>query len=76
MNYVKGDIIIIGATEQKGSGVMFHRSGITFAEAKRYDPTLTADQFDELLEIIKVEKKEKVKLSDKSEKKVYKKKYY
>lgn len=74
MNKVQGDIIIIGATEQKGSGVIFHRTGITFAEAKKYDPTLTAEQFDELLGIIKVEKKEKVKLSNKSEKKAYKKK--
>jgi hypothetical protein len=78
MNVVKGELIYIGVTEDS-KGVMFHRSGITFSEAKKYDKFLTEEDFNCLIgitpipvkEIGKYVKSEKTEIQDKS----YKKKY-
>jgi hypothetical protein len=44
-----GQIIIIGADVVSKEGVMFHISGITFAEAKKYDPNLTESEYNKLI---------------------------
>jgi hypothetical protein len=60
MNYrdkhIKG-MIVIGKGKTSQFGVMFHESTITYAEAKKYDPDLTEEDFDLLLGIKKTVKK-------------------
>lgn len=67
MNYREGKLIIIGKGKTSKGGVMFHETGITFAEAKRYDPDLTESEYNKLLGI--KEPKKEVKEPKKAVKK-------
>jgi len=51
MNYSKenGQIIVIGAGVISKEGVMFHRTGITYNEALKFDKDLSIDEYNELL---------------------------
>jgi hypothetical protein len=83
MNVIKGDLIYIGVNENS-KGVCFHRTGITFQEAKKYDKTLIEEDYNCLLgitpipikEIGKYEKSEKTEIYDKKFKKKFNDKSY